>query len=108
MPPMQLNGDPYITDQGIRPNTDLETLSKLKPVFKEDGKVTAGNASQVSDGAAAVLMMTREKADELGLKPRARIVDQTTVGCDPVLMLEGPIPATTKILERNKMSINDI
>src|SRR3954453_18428267 len=76
MIPMKVNGDTYITDQGIRPNTDLETLSKLKPVFKEDGKVTAGNASQVSDGAAAVLLITREKASELGLTPRARILDQ--------------------------------
>ena len=70
--------------------------------------MTAGNASQISDGAAAVLLMAREKAEALGLKPRARIVDQTTVGCDPVKMLEGPIPATTKILERNGMTIDDI
>ncbi len=95
-------------DQGIRPDTTLETLAELKPAFKPDGKVTAGNASQISDGAAAVLLMSREKADALGLKPRARILDQTTVGCDPVKMLEGPIPATTKILARNKMSIDDI
>src|SRR5436190_14972197 len=95
MIPMQVNGDTYITDQGIRPDTSPEKLPQLKSVFKEDGKITAGNASQVSDGAAAVLLMTREKASELGLTPRARIVDQTTVGCDPVLMLEGPIPATT-------------
>ena len=108
MIPMQVNGDTYITDQGIRPDTNLETLSQLKSVFKEDGKITAGNASQVSDGAAAVLLMSADKAKALGLTPRARIVDQTTVGCDPVLMLEGPIPATAKILERNGMSINDI
>jgi acetyl-CoA acyltransferase len=97
-----------VTDQGIRPDTNLEKLSQLKPAFKEDGKVTAGNSSQISDGAAAVLMMTREKADQFGLKPRARVVDQTTVGVDPVLMLTGPIPATNKLLERNKMSIGDI
>jgi acetyl-CoA acyltransferase len=108
MIPMQVNGDTYVTDQGIRPDTNLETLSQLKPAFKEDGKITAGNASQISDGAAAVLLMSAEKADELGLKARAKIIDQTTVGCDPVKMLEGPIPATTKILERNSMSINDI
>jgi acetyl-CoA acetyltransferase family protein len=106
--PFQVNGDTYVTDQGIRPDTNLEALSELKPAFKPDGKITAGNSSQISDGAAAVLLMTREKADEFGLRPRARIVDQTTVGCDPVKMLEGPIPATAKILERNKMSINDI
>lgn len=106
--PVQVNGDTFSTDQGIRPGTDLDTLSGLKPAFKEDGKVTAGNSSQISDGAAAVLLMTREKADELGLKPRAKIVDQTTVGVDPVMMLTGPIPATRKLLERNSMKIEDI
>ncbi len=108
MIPMAVNGDTYVTDQGIRPNTSLEALSQLKPAFKADGKITAGNASQISDGAAAVLLMSAGKAAELGLKPRARIIDQTTVGCDPVKMLEGPIPATAKILGRNKMSIGDI
>jgi acetyl-CoA acyltransferase len=108
MIPMQVNGDTHVTDQGIRPDTNLEALSQLKTVFREDGRVTAGNASQISDGAAAVLLMSADKAAELGLTPRARVVDQTTVGCDPVLMLEGPIPATAKILERNSMSINDI
>jgi acetyl-CoA acetyltransferase family protein len=108
MIPFAVNGDTYVTDQGIRPDTSLEALSKLKPAFKEDGKVTAGNSSQISDGAAAVLLMTREKADELGLRPRARVLDQTTVGVDPVIMLTGPIPATKKLLERNKMSMNDI
>ncbi len=97
-----------VTDQGIRPDTSLEKLSQLKPAFKEDGKVTAGNSSQISDGAAAVLLMTREKADEYGLKPRARIMDQTTVGVDPVIMLTGPIPATRKLLERNSMKMGDI
>ncbi|HEY8779811.1 MAG TPA: thiolase family protein [Solirubrobacterales bacterium] len=106
--PFSVNGDTYVTDQGIRPDTSLEKLSELKPAFKEDGKITAGNSSQISDGAAAVLMMTREKADALGLKPRARVVDQTTVGVDPVIMLTGPIPATGKLLERNGMEIDDI
>jgi acetyl-CoA acyltransferase len=105
---MTVDGETHITDQGIRPNTNLEALSQLKPVFKPAGKVTAGNASQISDGAAAVLLMTREKAQELGLTPRARIVDQTSVGCDPVKMLEGPIPATAKILERGGLTIDDI
>ncbi|HEY8637802.1 MAG TPA: thiolase family protein [Solirubrobacteraceae bacterium] len=108
MIPMAVNGDTFVTDQGIRPDTNLETLAQLKPAFKEDGKVTAANSSQISDGAAAVLLMSADKAKALGLTARARIVDQTTVGCDPVKMLEGPIPATTKILERNKMSIDDI
>jgi acetyl-CoA acetyltransferase family protein len=105
--PFQVNGDTYATDQGIRPETSLEKLAELKPAFKEDGKVTAGNSSQVSDGAAAVLLMTREKAAALGLEPRARIFDQTTVGVDPVIMLTGPIPATRKLLERNGMEIGD-
>ncbi|MGH2911939.1 MAG: thiolase family protein [Solirubrobacteraceae bacterium] len=106
--PFSVNGDTYVTDQGIRPDTNLEALSQLKPAFKPDGKITAGNSSQISDGAAAVLLMSAEKAKALGLKARARIVDQTTVGCDPVKMLEGPIPATAKILERNNMTIDDI
>ncbi|MCW3047035.1 MAG: thiolase family protein [Solirubrobacterales bacterium] len=106
--PFAVNGDTYAVDQGPRADTTLEKLAALKPAFKPDGKITAGNASQISDGAAAVLLMSREKAEELGLTPRARIVDQTTVGCDPVKMLEGPIPATQKILQRNSMSIGDI
>jgi acetyl-CoA acetyltransferase family protein len=105
---MNGNQETVVADQGIRPDTSLEALSGLKPAFKEDGKVTAGNSSQISDGAAAVLLMTREKADEYGLKPRARILDQTTVGVDPVIMLTGPIPATRKLLERNSMTMNDI
>jgi acetyl-CoA acetyltransferase family protein len=108
MVPVSVNGDTYTVDQGIRPETTLEALSGLKTAFKEDGKITAGNSSQVSDGAAAVLVMAREKAEALGLEPRARIVDQTTVGVDPVMMLTGPIPATRKLLERNGMKIDDI
>jgi acetyl-CoA acetyltransferase family protein len=108
--PWKNNGDTYVTDQGIRPPSpeSAEKLASLKPAFKEDGKVTAGNSSQVSDGAAAVLVMAADKAKELGLTPRAKIVDQTTVGVDPVMMLTGPIPATQKILERNGMKMDDI
>jgi len=106
--PFAVNGDTFVTDQGIRPETSLEALSQLKPAFKEDGKVTAGNSSQISDGAAAVLLMSAQKASELGCTPRARIVDQTTVGVDPVIMLTGPIPATRRILERNGMAMSDI
>ena len=106
--PFSVNGDTCVTDQGIRPDTSLEKLAQLMPAFKEDGRITAGNSSQISDGAAAVLVMTREKADELGLEPRARIADQTTVGVDPVIMLTGPIPATNKLLDRNGMKISDI
>src|SRR3954469_22393476 len=82
----KVNGDTYATDQGIRPDTNLEKISQLKPVFKPDGKITAANSSQISDGAAAVLLMSADKARELGLTPRARVIDQTTVGCDPVKM----------------------
>jgi acetyl-CoA acetyltransferase family protein len=106
--PFRVNGDTHVADQGIRPDTSLEQLSQLKPAFKPDGRVTAGNSSQISDGAAALLLMTREKADALGLRPRARIVDQTTVGVDPVIMLTGPIPATRKLLERNGMTVGDV
>jgi acetyl-CoA acyltransferase len=106
--PFQVNGDTYVTDQGIRPGTSLEKLAELKPVFKEDGKITAANSSQISDGAAALLLMSADKAKALGLTARARIKDQTTVGVDPVIMLTGPIPATQKLLDRNKMSISDI
>ena len=94
-------------DEGLR-ETTLEKLSTLKPVAREDGVHTAGNASQISDGAAAVLVMTEEKATELGLTPRARIVDTCLVGVDPELMLTGPIDATQKLLERTGLSIDDI
>src|SRR6185295_8879976 len=105
--PFAVNGDTNMTDQGLR-ETTLEGLAGLKPAFKEDGKITAGNSSQVSDGAAGVLLMSADKAKELGVTPRARIVDQTTVGVDPVIMLTGPIPATQKLLERNRLTMDDI
>jgi acetyl-CoA acetyltransferase family protein len=106
--PIEIGGETYRIDQGIRSDTSLEALAALKPAFKDQGKVTAGNSSQVSAGAAALLLMTPEKAAELGLRPRARIVDQVVVGVDPVLMLTGPIPATAKILARNGLEIDDI
>jgi acetyl-CoA acetyltransferase family protein len=106
--PIDADGETRVTDQGIRRDTSLEQLAALRPAFKEDGTVTAGNSSQISDGAAAVLLMAREKADELGLTPRARIFDATTVGVDPVMMLTGPIPATRALLERNGMTIDDL
>ena len=105
---MQVGGETVAADQGIRFDTSIEALAALKPAFKQDGTVTAGNSSQISDGAAAVLLMAREKADELGLAPRARIFDATTVGVDPVIMLTGPIPATQRLLERNGMTIGDL
>jgi len=106
--PIGSNGNTIATDQGIRRDTSLEQLAALKPAFIPDGKVTAGNASQISDGAAAVLLMAAEKARELGLTPRAQIVDQTLTGVDPVLMLTGPITATQALLERNDMAIGDV
>ena len=96
------------TDEGIREGTTAEGLSKLKPAFKEDGKITAGNSSQICDGASAVLIMSAEKAAELGLKARARFHSFAVVGTDPVTMLKGPIPATKKILEKSGLSIDDI
>jgi acetyl-CoA acyltransferase len=95
-------------DEGIRPGTTAETLAGLKPAFKEDGKITAGNSSQISDGASAVLIMSAEKAKELGLTPRARFHSFAVAGADPVTMLTGPIPATEKILKRSGLSIDDI
>src|SRR3954468_21892814 len=95
-------------DEGIRPGTTVETLANLKPAFKPDGKVTAGNSSQITDGASAVLIMSEEKANALGLKPRARVVAFAVSGVDPVTMLTGPIPSTAKVLEKAGLSVNDI
>jgi acetyl-CoA acyltransferase len=95
-------------DQGIRPDTSAEALARLKTPFRRDGRVTAGTSSQLSDGAAAVLVASAAKARRLGLEPRVRIVDQVTVGVDPVIMLTGPIPATRKLLERTGLAIDDI
>jgi acetyl-CoA C-acetyltransferase len=94
-------------DEGLR-ETSLEALAKLKPVAREDGVHTAGTSSQITDGAAAVLMMTAARADELGARPRARVVDQCLVGVDPVLMLIGPIDATRRLLDRTGLSMADI
>jgi len=96
------------TDEGIRPGTTVETLATLKPAFKPDGKVTAGNSSQITDGASAVLIMSEERANQLGLRPRARFVEFAVAGVDPVTMLTGPIPATAKVLEKAKLSMDDI
>jgi acetyl-CoA acetyltransferase family protein len=106
--PLEVGGETLTTDQGIRPDTSVEALGALRPVFRPDGRVTAGNASQVSDGAAALLLMSADKASELGVRPRAKVVDQVTLGVDPITMLTGPIPATAKILERNGLTIGDL
>jgi acetyl-CoA acyltransferase len=95
-------------DEGIRRDTTVETLANLKPAFKPDGKITAGSSSQISDGASAALIMSEEKANELGLTPRARFHTFALAGVDPVTMLTGPIPATEKVLAKAGMSIDDI
>ena len=95
-------------DQGIRPETTLEKMASLEPVFTNDGVTTAGNSSQISDGAAAVLVTSWERARQLGLKPRARIIAAVTVGSDPHLMLTGPIAATRKALEKAGLGMDDI
>src|SRR5436853_3426966 len=98
----------FARDQGIRPDSSMESLANLKPAFKPDGKVTAGNSSQITDGAAALLIMSEERCNELGLRPRARFHAFALAGVDPVTMLTGPIPATTRVLERAKMNLDDI
>lgn len=96
------------TDEGVRPNPNLEKMMSLKTVFKEDGVITAANASQISDGAGAILVASGEKADALGLKKRARFVARVVVGSDPALTLTGPIPATQRVLARAGLTIGDM
>jgi acetyl-CoA acyltransferase len=95
-------------DEGIRPGTTAESLGKLKPAFKPDGKVTAGNSSQITDGASAALIMSEEKAKALGLTPRAKFHTFALAGVDPITMLTGPIPATHKVFEKSGLSMSDI
>ncbi|MGO8949581.1 MAG: thiolase family protein [Ktedonobacterales bacterium] len=95
-----LDGTHFSRDEGVRRDTTLEKLAELAPAFKVDGRITAGSSSQISDGAAALLLMTPERANALGFTPRARIVAQATVGVDPVMMLTGPIPATRAVLAK--------
>jgi acetyl-CoA acyltransferase len=108
--PIEVDGvsEMMTRDEGIREGTTVATLANLKPAFKEDGKITAGSSSQISDGASAVLIMSAEMADELGLRPRARFHSFAVAGTDPVTMLKGPIPATTKILQRSGLSLDEI
>src|SRR2546425_469895 len=98
----------FDTDEGVRIPPSLEKMAQLKPPFQDDGVVTAGNSSQISDGAAAVLVMTADKARELGLRARARIVGQAIVGSEPTIMLTGPIPATAKVLQKAGLTLEDI
>ena len=95
-------------DEGIRPDTTAESLANLKPAFKPDGKVTAGNSSQITDGASAALIMSEDKAAELGLRPRARFHTFALAGADPIMMLTAPIPATQRVLDKAGLSLDDI
>jgi acetyl-CoA acetyltransferase family protein len=107
--PVELpDGSTMTADEGIRHDSSLEKLASLQPAFKADGVVTAGNSSQISDGAAALLIMSEDKAEELGLAPMARFVSFSLAGVDPVTMLTGPIPATAKALDRAGLTIDDI
>jgi acetyl-CoA C-acetyltransferase len=106
--PIDIKGKIFDRDEGPRPDTTIEKLGTLKPVFKKDGVVTAGNASQISDGASAVVVASKDKVSELGLKPLARIVDYTTSGLAPELVMEAPIPAVRKLLAKTGLSINDM
>ena len=110
LPVLDAEGKPMTTDEGLR-DTTIESLGKLKPSFRaeeEGGRVTAGNSSQITDGASALLIMSEERCAQLGLTPRARFVNFGLAGDDPRLMLTAPIPATHKVLERAKMTIDDI
>ena len=98
----------FSQDEGIRPNANYESTAALQPAFNPEHTITAGNASQISDGAAAVLLMSLSMAKKLGIKPRARIRAQAVVGTDPVLMLEGPIPGTAKVLKRAGLDLSSI
>jgi acetyl-CoA acetyltransferase family protein len=98
----------FSQDEGIRADTSIEKLASLKPAFKPDGLITAGNSSQISDGAAAVLIMERSVAEKLGLKPRARFISFSLAGDDPIFMLTGPIPATRKALAKADLTIDQI
>jgi acetyl-CoA acyltransferase len=106
--PLKLEGRVFDRDEHPRPGTTVETLAALKPSFKEDGVLHAGNSSGIVDGAAAVVIAAKGKARSLGLKPRARIVSMAVAGSDPVLMLTGPIPAARKALEKADLTLQDI
>jgi acetyl-CoA acyltransferase len=108
--PIAVKGDSGIhdRDEGIRPDCNIEALGRLQPAYRPGGRITAGNSSQITDGAAAVLIMSEQAASRLGLRPRARFHSFALAGVDPVMMLTGPIPATAKALERAGMTIDDL
>ena len=107
-PVLGADGELMTKDEGIRPDSSMETLAKLKPAFLPEGRVTAGNSSQITDGSAAILIMSEEKADALGLRPRARFVQFTLAAEDPRMMLTAPIPATKKLLAKAGLTVDDI
>jgi acetyl-CoA acyltransferase len=102
------DGTVFDTDEGVRRGTTIEKMATLKPAFKPDGVIHAGNSSQISDGAAALLLTTSENASRLGLTPLARVHTAVLAGADPVMMLSAPIPATKRALERSALDIADI
>jgi acetyl-CoA acyltransferase len=106
--PIDAGGAVFDVDEGVRPGSTVETLAKLKPVFKEDGVIHAGNSSQISDGAAALVVTNPERATELGLTPLVRYHSSTVSGADPKLMLTAPIPATLSLLDRSGVSVDEI
>ncbi|MFI6542633.1 thiolase family protein [Streptomyces prunicolor] len=106
--PVSVETDSVTVDEGIRRGTSVDTLAKLKPSFQEDGVIHAGNSSQISDGAAALLVTTPEKARELGLTPIVRYRAGVVTGSDPVLMLTGPIPATEKVLRKAGVGLSEV
>jgi acetyl-CoA acyltransferase len=106
--PIHVNGKTVAQDEGPRRDSSLEKLASLKPAFKESGKISAGNSSQISDGAAALLIGNATAAKKYGLKPKARFVATAVAGCDPTIMLTAPIPATKKVLEKAGLKLSDI
>ena len=108
MPVTLPDGSAFATDEGVRVPVNREKMASLAPSFKADGVITAANSSQISDGAAALMLMSAERARSLGLRPRARIVATALAGVDPVIMLTGPIPATRRVLQRAGLRLDDV
>src|SRR5262249_59277017 len=102
------DGNGVLRDEGVRRGTTIDKVAQLKPAFKDDGVIHAGNSSQISDGSAALLFMSAEKARELGCKPIARVHTAVLAGADPVIMLTAPIPATQKALKKSGLKLEDI
>lgn len=106
--PVDVDGEKVSWDEGVRRDSNLEKMGQLAPAFRPDGRITAGNSSQISDAASMLLLTTRERAGELGLQPKARFLASAVVGVDPTIMLTGPIPATQMVLEKAGLSLGDI